>query len=239
MRKVRNVITNMFYIMRCDGSIIVVFYYLLTIFRYLKNYKKFNAVRVSFQKKIIGKYRNDWFSNNVPYWEFYVFPHLKGPSLNALEIGSWEGMSAFYMLSSLPNLDLVCIDSWDGSDEHSDLDTTLIEQRFDFNVKPFKNRVKKNKSLSLVYFSKAKLKGTYDLIYIDGSHYARDVLVDALYCFDLLNIGGFLIFDDYLWKFYAKPMNNPASAVNIFLKFYKNRYKLISVNYQIIIQRID
>ncbi len=129
--------------MRCGGSIIVVLYYLLTIFRYLKNYKKFNAVRVSFQKKIIGKYRNDWFSNNVPYWEFYVFPHLKGPSLNALEIGSWEGMSAFYMLSSLPNLDLVCVDSWDGSDEHSDLDTTLIEQRFDFNVKPFKNRVKK------------------------------------------------------------------------------------------------
>ena len=36
----------------------------------------------------------------------------------------------------------------------------------------------------------------YDIIYIDGSHEARDVLEDAVLAYRLLKIGGLLIFDD-------------------------------------------
>ena len=37
----------------------------------------------------------------------------------------------------------------------------------------------------------------FDLIYIDASHYAPDVLSDAVLAFKLLKPGGILIFDDY------------------------------------------
>ena len=39
----------------------------------------------------------------------------------------------------------------------------------------------------------------YDLIYVDGSHTARDVLQDAVLGWGLLKRGGLMIFDDYLW----------------------------------------
>ena len=36
----------------------------------------------------------------------------------------------------------------------------------------------------------------YDLIYIDGSHQFEDVLIDFVFCHELLNIGGMILFDD-------------------------------------------
>ena len=39
----------------------------------------------------------------------------------------------------------------------------------------------------------------YDVIYVDGSHTARDVLQDAVLGWGLLKRGGLMIFDDYLW----------------------------------------
>jgi hypothetical protein len=36
----------------------------------------------------------------------------------------------------------------------------------------------------------------YVLIYVDGSHQFEDVLIDFVFCHDLLNVGGMLLFDD-------------------------------------------
>lgn len=36
----------------------------------------------------------------------------------------------------------------------------------------------------------------YDLIYVDGSHQFEDVLIDFVFCHELLNIGGIILFDD-------------------------------------------
>jgi predicted O-methyltransferase YrrM len=40
----------------------------------------------------------------------------------------------------------------------------------------------------------------FDFIYIDGSHVAPDVLLDAAMSFALLKPGGILAFDDYDWS---------------------------------------
>jgi predicted O-methyltransferase YrrM len=40
----------------------------------------------------------------------------------------------------------------------------------------------------------------FDLIYIDGSHAAADVMTDAVLSYLLLNVGGVILFDDYVWK---------------------------------------
>jgi predicted O-methyltransferase YrrM len=39
-------------------------------------------------------------------------------------------------------------------------------------------------------------KRKYDLIYVDGSHQFEDVLVDFVFCHELLNVGGMILFDD-------------------------------------------
>ncbi|HEU4712318.1 MAG TPA: class I SAM-dependent methyltransferase [Pyrinomonadaceae bacterium] len=36
----------------------------------------------------------------------------------------------------------------------------------------------------------------YDLIYVDGSHQFEDVLIDFVFCHELLNVGGMILFDD-------------------------------------------
>jgi predicted O-methyltransferase YrrM len=36
----------------------------------------------------------------------------------------------------------------------------------------------------------------YDLIYVDGSHQFEDVLIDFVFCHELLNVGGLILFDD-------------------------------------------
>ena len=42
--------------------------------------------------------------------------------------------------------------------------------------------------------------GYFDFIYIDGSHQAPDVLLDALLGFKLLRTNGVIAFDDYVWR---------------------------------------
>ena len=37
----------------------------------------------------------------------------------------------------------------------------------------------------------------YNLIYNDGSHHSDDVIVDAFKAFEMLKVGGIMIFDDY------------------------------------------
>ncbi|MCZ6464828.1 MAG: class I SAM-dependent methyltransferase [Proteobacteria bacterium] len=61
----------------------------------------------------------------------------------------------------------------------------------------------------------AKLEGLLeagDFIYIDGCHEAACVLLDAVLSWDLLKVGGTMIFDDYVWSMVANPGEKPSSA---------------------------
>jgi hypothetical protein len=55
----------------------------------------------------------------------------------------------------------------------------------------------------------------------------------------MLKIGGIMIFDDYLWQYYPKNINNPAAAINVFLKLKQGSYKVVRVYYQLIIEKIS
>lgn len=41
----------------------------------------------------------------------------------------------------------------------------------------------------------------YDILYVDGSHLAADVLTDAILGWGLVKVGGIIIFDDYDFQF--------------------------------------
>ena len=42
----------------------------------------------------------DWFSNNIPTWNRYL-KRFKGKEVNAMEVGSYEGMSALWLLDNI------------------------------------------------------------------------------------------------------------------------------------------
>jgi hypothetical protein len=88
-------------------------------------------------------------------------------------------------------------------------------------------------------FFKRRMNILYDLIYIDGSHFYKDVLNDCINSFKILKLNGYLILDDYFWVFYKNINDNPASAINFFLKNYKSKFKIIHLSDQVILKKIS
>ena len=187
---------------------------------------------------------NDWFSGNIPFWlSIFDGYRYKEQPMKALEIGSWEGLSSFFILSSLPTAELTCVDTWQGADEHKDGTAATshvlnsIEKKFDKNLSGFSGRLTKYKGTSQQFFNEFLSKHSFDFIYVDGSHHCDDVIIDAIKCFEMLKVGGVMVFDDYFWRYYPKVLDNPAAPINMFLRLKEGSYKIIRLYYQIIIEK--
>lgn len=85
----------------------------------------------------------------------------------------------------------------------------------------------------------------FDFIYIDGSHQAPDVLMDALMCFELLKMGGVMVFDDCIWNEGlpggVDPLRCPKIAIDAFTTIFSRKIKLIPAAsvYQIYVEKIS
>lgn len=83
------------------------------------------------------QFTQDWFSHNIPVWEQLVklLPGTPGQR-SFLEIGSFEGRSAVWIAENMMNSGdwIDCVDTWEGSEEHSAETVQGIEDRFDHNV---------------------------------------------------------------------------------------------------------
>jgi len=200
--------------------------------------KKKHAEHVVMLRKFASDnaFTNDWFTANIPYWlDIFQGAGLTKRPIRALEIGSFEGLSACFILQQLPQARLTCVDTWDGSDEHSGLAFDSIEKAFDRHVQPWQDRVTKKKMTSLRCLSNLDGGEKFDLIYVDGSHHGDDVMVDLVLSFEHLKVGGVMIMDDYLWRYYPRSAEDPARAINSFLRLCEGRHKLLMAYRQVAI----
>lgn len=88
------------------------------------------------------------------------------------------------------------------------------------------------------------MQGYFDFVYIDGSHQAPDVLLDAILGFELLRIGGLMVFDDYLWQEQlpggSDPLRCPKISIDAFKTIYCRKLRVISAPLnQLYIQKIS
>ena len=189
----------------------------------------------------------DWFGVNVSTWDKLL------PSLHArriLEIGSFEGRSACHVIERCAQhhaIELHCVDTWEGGIEHLAGNPVTgnmseVERRFDKNIELARGIAKhpavvvKHKELSSValvaLLASRDNAASFDLIYVDGSHQAADVLLDAVLSFQLLRVGGLLIFDDYLWSMETvgrqDPLNMPKPAIDAFLNVYQRKMRIVA-----------
>lgn len=82
------------------------------------------------------EYTVDWFDSARPVRDT-LLPHLEARLV--LEVGSYEGASACYLIDLLGRkapLEIHCIDHWDGGTEHrcAAIDMAQVEQRFHRNI---------------------------------------------------------------------------------------------------------
>jgi len=206
-------------------------------------------VRVNYQletKRAGYKFSQDWFSRNLAIWQDNLMSFSNQPYLNILEIGSWEGRSTCWLLNNIlthPSARITCIDTFEGGGgtpvEASDTRDS-IEARFEFNIALTEAAIKVTK---IVNKSRAALRllpfNSFDIIYIDGSHLACDVLEDTLLSWGVLKIGGAIIFDDYDHVFRELPNQNTKIGIDAFMASFCNKIQLIHQSHQIIVKKIE
>jgi len=205
--------------------------------------QELQAAQLAFERDTrIGIYSNKWFDGSIELWIRLLAPlkALDRPQ-QLLEIGSWEGRSTVFLLGYFPQATVTAIDTWEGGVEYQERpELATLEQRFDHNISAFTDRLVKRKGLSSVILAELAALETecFDFVFVDGSHFADDVMVDAVLAWRLLRSGGILIFDDYLWRLGRYGWKrNPSHAIHLFLRLIDGDYDLLHVGYQLAIRK--
>lgn len=184
------------------------------------------------------EFTNRWFDGPRSIWDD-LLPKLKPERI--LEIGSFEGASACYLMETVGArnaFELHCIDTWEGGVEHQPggrYEDVMgdVERRFRSNTELARSRALNPVSLHVHKSASAQAligllaegrSEAFDFIYVDGSHQAPDVLTDAILAFKLLRVGGVIAFDDYLWSERlpggVDPIRCPKIAIDAFMNIF-------------------
>jgi len=180
------------------------------------------------------EFTNDWFDTyHIQCFERALSQAPLPSAPRCLEIGSFEGRSALWLAQRTGGV-VTCIDTWEGSVEHSVGEKTGLYDRF------MDNTWREQQAGTIVPLRGTSLEGlcrlvtehaSFHLIYVDGSHTARDVLADAVLAFNLLAPGGLLLFDDYTWGDQYPPVERPQLAIDSFMKVFEGKYSVAVFGY--------
>lgn len=179
-------------------------------------------------------FTQDWFSQNIPNMvgiQKYCKPK------RILEIGVFEGRSTCWLLQNMLPADgtIVCVDTFEGGEEHAHLDMSATQATFMANVAEVQGKdqnliLKVNQSFE-VLLDLYSDNETFDFIYVDGSHEAINVLEDSVLAYRMLTLGGVMLWDDY------RGGAGVGKAVDAFLRVYRGDVDIIVSNYQLGIRK--
>lgn len=166
----------------------------------------------------------DHFDESTKHWESFLEEFIDIPC-QALEVGTYEGRSAYWFLENIlthPDSKITCIDKF----LYSDIGAVWN------NLSEFGDKSEIISGYSLHVLS--GLKKTFDFAYIDGSHFWVNVLQDSELVFRLIKNGGLMIFDDYE---FSPDFENTKLGIDLFLKKYSDRVELIHKGWQVIVRK--
>lgn len=180
-------------------------------------------------------FTEDWFDWHIPQWERFFADLGWTPDTPrvAVEIGSFEGRSAVWLLRNPlghPGSRLFCIDTFEGGAEHGPDQTKGLFDRFRANLADAGVAARAEALRGPSFEGLLELIGrgiAADLVYVDGSHEAPDVLADLVLSFRLLRPGGVIICDDYWWSRGPAAehdvLASPKLAIDAFTNIYRRR----------------
>ncbi|KAG2341696.1 glycosyltransferase family 8 protein [Suillus weaverae] len=188
----------------------------------------------------------DWFTQHIPSWKS-LFPFVTSPEPRILEIGSWEGRSAVFLLTTLcaQGGEIVCIDHFDlmrspaGRERHRKLLQNLSRTGRPCRILP---QFSVPALYALLEEEIARDVGAgFDWVYVDGSHRADDTLLDAELAWRLAREGCIFIFDDYNWPEQPiESVHHPRRGIDAFLALHAGEYVHLSKNaeqYQMVLRK--
>ena len=189
-----------------------------------KNYKD---QKIKFEYDIKEKnFSNKWFLNNFDIFNFFL-PKEKNSKFDYLEVGCFEGLSSFFVLSEYRDVNAILLDIWDMPNPNSKTlshNFNSVEKAFDNNLSGF--NFTKIKDDSVVAMRKLfKQNRSFDFIYVDGSHNGEDILSDAIEAFKILKKEGLIFFDDFLQYDKNRALQS-YDGIEKFLNLYSNYLKI-------------
>ena len=195
------------------------------------------------------QFTKDWFNWAPEVWN-QLTPTLSGIAGHRefLEIGSFEGRSSIWIAENMMQEGdhLRCIDTWEGGEEHGEENMSEVEDRFRHNLivateKLPRRRIFQLKGTSIQRLAELQVhpsEQSFDFIYIDGSHKAKDVLTDACMAWPLLKPKGVMVFDDYLWTPNARDiLHRPKLAIDVFTNLFAEEVEFVHIGYQLIVRK--
>ena len=189
-----------------------------------KNYKD---QKIQFEYDIKEKsFSNKWFLNNFDIFSFFL-PQDKNSKFDYLEVGCFEGLSSFFVLSEYKAVDATLLDIWDMPNANSKTlshNFNSIENTFDDNLSQFNFTKIKDDSV-VAMRTLFKQNKSFDFIYIDGSHNGEDILSDAIEAFKILKKEGLIFFDDFLQHDKNRALQS-YEGIEKFLTLYSSYLKI-------------
>jgi len=169
----------------------------------------------------------DWFSANIPIFQQFL-SDLRDRPCRLLEIGTYEGRSAIWLINNIATHPSSRLDTVDASEcarlQHNL--ATLGSDKITFHLGPSTEVMRTLTSCA------------YDFAYIDGNHSTVNVLEDAVHAFRLVKAGGVIGFDDYLkdevdWD----QDGTPKAAIDTFLTIYSKEIELLHQGWQVWVRK--
>ncbi|MDA7576803.1 class I SAM-dependent methyltransferase [Candidatus Pelagibacter sp.] len=200
------------------------------------NYSK---EKIDFIDKISDKnFSNKWFLNNFEIFNYFL-PENKNEKFNYLEIGCYEGLSSFYVLSQFKFVNAYFLDIWAEPNKNSESltgDFNKVEKFFDKNLSRFNfTKIKDDSVISMRKLFRNNLN--FDFIYIDGSHNGEDILSDAIEAFKILKKGGLIFFDDFL-QYEKNRKIQSYVGIEKFLELYSNDLQIVFFQNNLAVKKI-
>ena len=183
-------------------------------------------------------FTQDWFNDSKMHiiWERVK---VECNPKHILEIGSFEGQSSCFFIEKFSPKELYCLDPWESEYyENHNIKMDDAYKNFESNIKialsktDYKTDViiyKNTSNKKLPELVADRYRNYFDLIYIDGSHIAHDVMFDATLSFELCKTNGLIIFDDYLWKHEQEDiLSSHKLAIDSFTNLYSKKIEILS-----------
>ena len=180
--------------------------------------------------------------------------HLVGKKINILELGVYKGEAMQWFIDNLmTNKDTTYtgVDTFGGSPEYFiynkekiDMFIGVKKECFDRITKTDKKDqiniiidTTKNALYDLYKKNKNNQTKYYDVIFIDASHEAIDVLSDCILSWNLLKEGGILINDDYYWDLLNQEHFRPKISIDSFINIYKSQCDVLHIGRQVLLRK--
>lgn len=191
--------------------------------------------------------QDDWFELARKTFDSLLEEFKGKPNIHGLEIGSFEGRSASWLLENVLTHEssrLTCVEPFIGSQEYNERELNVsmreVKKNFFANMERYKGKWNVIQEISQTALRRKDMIEKFDFIYVDGSHEACDALEDIVLAYRAVKRGGLLIFDDYMWNYNKYPDHmTPRIAIDAFLGCFKGKITCLHMGWKtVVVKRI-